>query len=80
MQKLKFPGNHRYYIRQKAIANSLNLTYSPSHSHTHTHTQSNTVSMVGQMVHMTSQDLEESDCGLIEVKSRNLPGWTEKRN
>jgi len=32
------------------------------------------------MVHMTSQDLEESDCGLIEVQSQNLPGWIEKKH
>jgi hypothetical protein len=35
--------------------------------------------MVGQMVYMTFQDLEESDCGLIEVKSRNLPEKTKKK-
>jgi hypothetical protein len=27
---------------------------------------------------MTSQDLKENDCVLIEIKSQNLPGWTEK--
>jgi hypothetical protein len=46
MHKLKCPWNHRYYIRQKALANSLNLKHSPlthsltqTHKHTNTHTQ-----------------------------------------